>query len=628
MLFVFKEPKGRMEKNQIIGLILIFLLLLGYTVLNKPSQEELDAAADRKEIIEEERTEALEENTAKIEAPAVPDSIQQQLDQQTFGSFSESTRGTEEIITLENEKLKLSFSTKGASIKEALLKEHFEILQDSAFNETKVNVRLLNNPKNKFEYSLPLKSGALGRISTESLYFTPVKSGNSVKFTAKTSNGGSIIQSYSLDSSYNVRYNVEFVNLGGTITSGDESIRLNWVDYLNSIELNEEFEKRYSTVYFRDREEKSTDYCSCTGDDIESIEGGIDWVSNVNQFFNTSLITKDKAFSSGKMETKLLSDGSNSLKVITNELHIPYDGNTSESLALNMYIGPNDYDVLRAYDKELENIIPFGTSVFGTINRHVIRPAFNFLNKYIGIKGIAIIVMIFIIKMLLYPLTYKMLYSQAKMSALKPTISKLTDKYKDDAQKKQMETMKVYQEYGVSPLGGCMPMIIQTPIWYALFRFFPASITFRQESFLWATDLSSFDVIARLPFEIPMFGAHISLFTILWAVTTVMYTYYNTKHMDMSANPAMKYVQYFMPVMFLVFFNNYASGLTCYMFFSNLFNILQTVLTKRFAFDNEKILAQLNLQKANPKKKSGFQAKLQEAYRQQQAMQAKKDKKK
>ena len=213
---------------------------------------------------------------------------------------------------------------------------------------------------------------------------------------------------------------------------------------------------------------------------------------------------------------------------------------------------------------------------------------------------------------------YKMLHSQAKMAVLKPELAHLNTKYKDDAQKKQMETMKIYREYGVSPLGGCLPMILQMPIWYALFRFFPASITFRQEAFMWATDLSSFDVIARLPFTIPAFGAHISLFTILWAITTIIYSYYNMRHMDMSANPAMKYVQYFMPITFLFFFNTYASGLTCYMFFSNLFNIAQTILTKRFIFDDEKIKAELDLKKAKPKKKSKFQARLEEAMAQQQ----------
>ena len=216
---------------------------------------------------------------------------------------------------------------------------------------------------------------------------------------------------------------------------------------------------------------------------------------------------------------------------------------------------------------------------------------------------------------------YKMLASQAKMGALKPEIAKLTEKYKEEPQKKQMETMKIYQQYSVSPFGGCMPMIAQMPIWYAMFRFFPASIEFRQEPFLWATDLSSYDVFFQHGIDIPFLGNHISLFTLLWAVTTLIYTYYNTKHMDMSANPAMKYVQYFMPVMFLGFFNSYASGLTTYMFFSNLINILQTVITKKFVFDDEKILSELNIQKEKPKKKNSFAQRLQEQIRQAQAVQ-------
>jgi len=294
-----------------------------------------------------------------------------------------------------------------------------------------------------------------------------------------------------------------------------------------------------------------------------------------------------------------------------------------------MYIGPNEFERLQTFDNSLEEIIPFGRSIFGSINRWVIRPAFNWLSKFIPSKAITIIVMIFILKMLLYPLMYKMLHSQAKMGVLKPELAGLKEKYKDEPQKVQMETMKKYREYGVSPFGGCMPMLLQMPIWYALFRFFPASITFRQESFLWATDLSSYDVFFRLPFDIPAFGAHVSLFTILWAATTIIYSYYNMRHMDMSANPAMKYVQYFMPVTFLFFFNTYASGLTVYMFFSNLFNILQTIITKKFVFDDDKLRAELDLQKNKPKKKkTGFQARLEEAMKQQQEVQKKRNKKK
>ena len=219
-----------------------------------------------------------------------------------------------------------------------------------------------------------------------------------------------------------------------------------------------------------------------------------------------------------------------------------------------------------------------------------------------------------------------MLYGQAKMAALKPEIDKLKEKNKDDAQKQQMESMKLYQEYGVSPLSGCLPMLLQMPIWIALYRFFPASITFRKEPFLWADDLSTYDNIANLPFEIPFFGAHISLFTILWAVSTVIYTYYSTKNVDMSANPAMKYVQYIMPVMFLGFFNSYASGLTAYMFFSNLINILQIVITKNFVFDNDKIRKELEVAKSKPKKKSAFQSRLEDAMKQQQEVAAKRKK--
>jgi YidC/Oxa1 family membrane protein insertase len=219
-----------------------------------------------------------------------------------------------------------------------------------------------------------------------------------------------------------------------------------------------------------------------------------------------------------------------------------------------------------------------------------------------------------------------MLYSQAKMGALKPELAQLKEKFKDEPQKIQVETMKIYQEYGVSPLSGCMPMIVQMPIWIALYRFFPANLDFRQEGFLWSSDLSSYDAFFNLPFEIPFMGSHLSLFTILWAITTLIYTFYNSRHMDMTANPAMKYVQYFMPLMFLGFFNSYASGLTAYMFFNNLINIGQIIVTKNFIFDDEKIRQELMVQKAKPKKKSKFQARMEEAMKQQQQIQAQKKK--
>ena len=225
-----------------------------------------------------------------------------------------------------------------------------------------------------------------------------------------------------------------------------------------------------------------------------------------------------------------------------------------------------------------------------------------------------------------------MLLSSTKMAVLKPEIQKIKDKYKDDNQQTQVKTMELYRKYGVSPFGGCLPMILQMPIWFALFRFFPAAIEFRHVPFLWADDLSSYESIAYLPFSIPMYGQHVSLFALLWGISSVIYAHYNMKNMDMGTtqNPAMKYMQYVMPLFFIVFFNSYASGLTIYMFFSNLFTILQTIITKRFILDEEKIREKLEIKKAKPKKKSKFATRLEEAMKQQQAMaeQKKKGKKK
>ena len=627
-----------MDKNQIIGVVLIFLLVIGYTFYNAPSEAEIARSNFVQDSLEQVQNLALEQSLLPA-APssqeqaiaALPDSLQVLENQGKFGAFSSASIGNNDVVALENEKMKISFSSKGAVIKEAFLKEHYKVLKDTSGQKTKVNLVLLQDEKNRFDYNLPIAGVPGGIVKSGDLYYTAAKSGNSVSFTAKATNGGSLVQTYTLVDDYTLDYKVSFEGLGSTVYPQDGAITLSINQYLDKIELNDPFEKRYSTTYFQEADESSADYCSCTTADTENPEKSIHWFTHSNQFFNTSWIATNGNFKSGEFTTDMLTDEGADLKLLKSNVGIPYAGGNSETFAMQMYVGPNDYEKLTAFDIGIEQIIPFGNSIFGTINRWVIRPAFNFLTSFISSKGIAIIIMIFIIKLLLYPLTYKMLHSQAKMQALKPTLAGLTEKFKDDAQKKQVETMKIYREYGVSPLGGCMPMVLQMPIWYALFRFFPASITFRQESFLWADDLSSFDDLILLPFEIPMYGAHISLFTIFWAVTTVMYTYYNTKHMDMSANPAMKYVQYAMPLMFLVFFNNYASGLTCYMFFSNLFNILQTVITKKFVFNDDKIKEELNKQKAKPKKKkSGFQSRLEEAMKnqQEQAKQAQAKKKK
>nr|HQU61132.1 YidC/Oxa1 family insertase periplasmic-domain containing protein [Saprospiraceae bacterium] len=404
--------------------------------------------------------------------------------------------------------------------------------------------------KNKFGYFLPLANLPSGGVNTDDLYFQVAESSaNSITLRAPADNGGYFEQQYRItDGTYNIDYKLSFQGLNTIIPQDKDEIQLTWVNYLDKLERNTQYERRYSTVYFKPAEE-DPDYCSCTGDDLEEITNKrIKWVSNANQFFNSSLIAEEP-FNSATLETKMLPEDAKDLKLLVSKIGLPYQHSPSEAFAMSFYVGPNEFDRLYNMGYDLQDVIPFGRSIFGTINRWVIRPIFNFLSSFIGSKGIVILFLTLIVKLLLYPLTYRMLYSQSKMGALKPRMEHLKEKYKDDAQQQQVESMKIYREFGVNPLGGCLPMVLQMPIWFALYRFFPASIEFRQASFLWATDLSSYDVFMRLPFELPFhMGAHISLFTVLWAITTLIYTYYNPRHMDMSANPAMKYMQYIMPV--------------------------------------------------------------------------------
>jgi YidC/Oxa1 family membrane protein insertase len=476
---------------------------------------------------------------------------------------------------------------------------------------------------------LPVKNSGKGLVSTQDLYFTPAVSGNTITFTADAGNGRSFQQIYTIkDGSYGIDYNVRFNGLSNVLSASQ--VELNWLTFLDRIELNYTYEQMYSSVYFKETDD-DYDYCSCTGDDKEELDSDpVQWMAHSNQFFASVLMAKDRPFKGGVFETKVVDrdklKDSPDLKTLHSQLQVPAD---QESFAMEMYVGPKDYEILAEYGEEVKYIVPFGTSIIGTANRWVIRPLFNFLSGLIGTKGIVILLLTLIVKMALYPLTYKMLHSQQKMAALKPQMAKVKEKHKDDQQAAQMETMKMYREYGVNPLSGCMPMVLQMPVWFALYRFFPASIEFRQEGFLWASDLSSYDVAFWLPFNIPFTDqSHLSLFTILWVFTTLIYTYYNMQQMDMAnmgggANAQMmKYMQFGMPVFFLFFFNSFASGLTAYLVFSNLFNIAQTLITKNIIIDKDKIERDLMAHKKKPKKKSGFQSRLEEAMKQQQALAA------
>ncbi len=609
-----------MDRTQLIGIVLIFTLAYFFMVYNTPTEEELAAQKRQQDSIAAIQNPPLDTVSSEVKIisgdstnqndTTTPDIVQEEIVQ-------------EELFTLENNLMTITFSNKGGQIVEAELKEHYQILEDEEHNQTSVPLKMMNHPDNRFGYDIRGLNGQ--RVNTSELFFSGKQDKNEITFS-KQIDGVTISQSYKLsDDNYILEANINAPGISGKIAA--DEVDLVWHNYLNKLELNEQYERYYTTVYYKEADE-NPDYCSCRGDDQEKLdEKAIEWLSHANQFFNTSVVPSIP-FSEARVETVMLEDDAESIKLLKSNASIALENLEGRGLDMQIYVGPNDFERLSAFDNDLEDIVPFGSSIFGTINRWIIRPMFSFLSSFIGSKGLVIIVLTVIVKLALYPLTYKMLHSQMKMAALKPEMEKVKAKYKDDQSKQQMETMKMYREFGVNPLGGCMPMILQMPIWFALYRFFPASLEFRQASFLWATDLSSYDVIAYLPWEIPMFGGHISLFTILWVLTTLIYTWYNSRLVDMSANPAMKYMQYMMPVMFLFFFNNYASGLTAYLMFSNIFNIGQTMVTKNFIIDEEKIKNKLNANKNKPKKKGGFQQRLEKALKEQQRIQAERQNKK
>lgn len=632
-----------MDRNTFIGLTLIFGVGMLWTKYNAPTEAQLEAYNKTQDSIALVKTmdslAIIQKNTVAVDtnrintpaiAPTVSDSLQHVQYAQIAGPFAPAATGEEETSVLENEVFKITFTNKGGKIKEVLLKKHFKAIYDENGEEEKQPLRLLNDEENKFGYFLPIASLPTGGINTESLYFTAQKTGdNTISFKAHTTNGGYFEQGYTIaPDSYEISYFVNSVGLDQVLAANITEIDLNWVNVIEKLERSVRFERTYSTILYNTIED-GVDNCSWSSDDEESVKQPIKWAACTNQFFNSTLIAQGQ-FNSGEFTVKNMDETSDNLKAYTAKLTIPFTHRPQERFDMTFLVAPNDFNMLTDMGHELSSIVPYGTSILGTINRWIIRPLFKFLAGLVGNMGIAILLLTVIVKLILYPLTFKMLKSQSKMQALKPRIEKLKEKNGDDKQAQQVATMKLYSEYGVSPLGGCMPMLMQMPIWFALYRFFPAALEFRQAPFWWATDLSSFDVFYKLGFEMPLgMGSHISLFTVLWAITTLIYTYYNSKHMDMSANPAMKYMQYLMPVMFLGFFNSYASGLTAYLLFSNVFNILQTVITKSYIIDQKKLDRDLNAYKAKPKKKkSGFRARLQDAMEEQQRVKDQKDKKK
>lgn len=607
------------DYNTLIGLALMLLLFMVWSKFYAPKPEDLQnqtTVADSTQVVQSVDT------TTKVvvsDVPVVDDSMANVIANHQYGVMAPALSGSSDDVILENDLMKLTFSTKGGYIKEAFMKKHVKtvILDPKTRKKEKVPVTLLDNPGNKFEYIFSL-NGATDKISTSKLFFAPSLSGNTLTLTAQGANGTSFQQVYTIkEGSYALDYQIK---LNGLTSKINGPINLHIEDYLNKLELPTPYgEKRYSTGYYKPVDD-GYESLSQSKADKDDYDQPTKWVAFANQFFNTSIIA-DESFSKLTMEVTPMEDESESVKFLTADIEIP----AKEVVNMQLYTGPNEFKRLRKFDMELEDIVPFGNSIFGAINRWVVRPLFNFLYSAVGHVGIAILLLTLLVKLAVYPLTLKSLKSQAKMRALKPELDKLKKKYGDDQQGYSAASMKLYQEYGVSPLGGCFPMMLQMPIWFALYRFFPGAISFRQQSFWWADDLSTYDDLIHFSSKIPVFGDHLSLFTLLWVISILIYTWYNSKQVDMTqGNPMMKYIQYIMPLTFLFVLNSYAAGLTAYMLFSNTFNIAQTLITKQFVINDDKVRAEVLKNKDKPKKKgrfSGFQEKMSKAVEEQRKLQ-------
>ena len=615
-------------------MVLIVAILMGWNYLMQPS--ELQLQAEKRKIDSIATVQRLNDSLQKVQAatPQVPsvNPIQQQPQGMQAGGLQAGTLPQEQLMVVENEDLAITFTSKGGRIKQVLMKKFKKLQDDANRKEEYLPLYLLEDAKNHFGFVIP--TNGYGDVSTESLFFTPSVSGNEIRFSAALANGVTVEQAYKLGAAYNLDYSVKFNGVANLIRAESKGVQLNFENYLDKVEKNVSYERNYSFLTYREVGE-SRDYLSASSNDYKTFDKPVEWISHAHQFFNTTLIAPQGGFKSAIIATDIYDDKAPDLKKMVTKIEIPTD-QASAGITMKMYIGPNDYSILKKYDNRMEEIVDYGGSILGSINRWIIRPLFDFLHRFIGNVAICILLLTFIVKACLYPLSYGMLKSQAKTAALKPEIEKMKAKYKDDAQKVQVEQMKLYQEYGVNPLGGCMPTLLQMPIWMALFRFFPATIDFRQKGFLWASDLSGFEEFIKLPFHLPLYGAHISLFALLWGASLIFFTIYSMKDVDMSAQPAgMKQLQYFSPIIFMVMFNSYAAGLSLYMLFSNILNIAQTIITKNYVIDHDAVRLLLENNKKNPKKKSAFREKFdnmlkeqQEAQKQQQAAQQATKKKK
>ncbi|MDR0844544.1 MAG: membrane protein insertase YidC [Tannerella sp.] len=618
-----------MDKNTIIGFILIGVVMFGFMWLNKPDQAQLEAQQRYQDSIQRvEYQRQLEyELASKAAQPVIEqpsDSVVQNQLIQNYGVFAQATDGVHELITLENDKIEVQISSKGGYLYSARVKDYVTFDQ-------KPLILFDGEAESSLNFVLVTANNRV--INTSELYFTTVNSADprSVIMRLTIDENSHLDISYTLSpDDYMLHCSIQGTGLNGVLSPNTNSLDINWRQKMRQLESGRKYENQFTSLYYKYIAD-DVDHLNEGKDDSEQLSNRLKWIGYKNKFFSTVLIADD-SFIATNLQSKQLTDHGY-MKEFTTTTSVPFDLTGKEAVSFRYFIGPNAYKLLRTYDKDvpsdqklsLDNLVPLGPAFFRPLSIYFILPIFDFLGKFLTNYGLIIFLLTLIVKTVLFPLTYKSYMSSAKMRVLRPQVEEITAKYpkQEQAMERQKATMALYSRAGASPMSGCLPMLLQMPFLIALYWLFPASIELRQESFLWASDLSTFDPIVSWNTDIPLItsllGNHISLFCLLMTIVNIVYTKFN---MDMTNTgqqqmPGMKMMMYMMPLMFLFFFNQNASGLSFYMLVSLLISIGQT-LSFRLFVNEKKLLLKLEENKKKPKKKSGFMQRLEEAQRLQQ----------
>jgi len=629
-----------MDKNTILGFVLIALIVLGFSQLNKKSDKEIAAEKrynDSIALVEQNKVApaGIASKTAVAkDSLAVNDTTAKAKSTDIFGDFSPASQGVEKFYTLENELVKITLSNKGGRIYSVQLKKYST---RDTLNKA-LPLILFNDQESSMGFTFVTNNNRV--INSSALYFEPVSaitkdaSGNQTLILRLKTTGAAYLDfAYTLPSKdYLVSFGLKASGMNTVMPAGINSLDMQWTAKIRQQEKGRKFEDRYSSIeykYVADDVEKLSE----SKNDDKKLTNKVKWIAFKDQFFSSILIADD-ALSSTNLKSTLEGETSGYLKAYTADMSVPFDPTGKIPTTFRFYFGPNQYKILSAIQSntkdesglQLNKLIPLGWGIFGWVNRFAIIPMFNFFSMFMSNFGLIILLMTVVIKLVLFPLTYKSYISSAKMRVLKPEIDEINAKIPaDKAAERQKATMDLYGKVGVSPMSGCLPTLLQMPILFAMFSFFPAAIELRQQSFLWATDLSAYDSIMQLPFTVPFgFGNHISLFCLLMTATNIVFTKLNmanTPTNDQMGGGMMKWMMYLMPLMFLFMFNNYASGLSYYYFISTLISIGQTYAI-RATVDEKKMLDELHAKRKNnlnkPAKKSGFMSRLEKMQQEQQ----------